>query len=165
MRDSRRLVALCLASLAAAVFFTDSPQARTSTPLILTVRDPASNHAEIIFLPAKQSAKAVTVRTVRIGVAGSRLQLRVDRSRRPLISTILSIGQCKFGDGGSMYEVTVSGKSALNMDFVRAFRLGFMAHLAVETAGVMAMSDSLSLRGFSAAFSLLDPRERLDDVG
>jgi hypothetical protein len=39
------------------------------------------------------------------------------------------------------------------MDIVYSFQLGLAAHLMIENAGVMAMSDSVSLRGFTAAYS------------
>jgi hypothetical protein len=152
MWHHRRFVVLLLSALAVVTFTALSP-AHASEPLTLTVGDSNGDHAEIIFSPEKESAQALTIRTVRIGVAGSRLQLSIDSSPLTLISKILSGEDCRFGDAGSMCELTVSGETKLYMDIVYSFQLGLAAHLMVENAGVMAMSDSVSLRGFTAAYS------------
>lgn len=153
MRSYWRLAALPPA-LVAAAFMAVAP-ARASAPLVLTVGNPASDHAQIIFSSEKQSDQALTIRTVRVGVAGSRLQLSIDHSPHPLFSKILSDEECRFGDAGSMCEFTISGDTTLYMNIVHAFRLGLVAHLTVEDSGVMAMAESVSLRGFTAAHSRL----------
>ena len=150
----RRFVALLPVALAL-VAVTALPPAQAAEPLVLAIGDPAGDHAEIIFSPEKKSERALTIRTVGVGVAGARLQLSIDRSPLTLISKILSADECRFGDAGSMCELTIPGESKLYMDIVYCFQLALAAHLTVENAGVMAMSDSVSLRGFTAAYRRL----------
>jgi hypothetical protein len=97
----------------------------------------------------KAKQRAIVLRTARAGVAGSRIEVRVDQAKEPVFSHIFAPGECKFGDGGSVCEVTIPAKDAAYRAILTRFRRGRLARVTVQDAGVMKMDQTASLKGFA----------------
>ena len=116
---------------------------------------PDGRHATISFSPAKAGPDAIVVSTVRVGVAGSRLQLAIDRSRATLIDRILSTEDCRFDDKGSVCSFAIAGDTPEYGAIVDAFKRGLNLHIELTNAGSTEMSEDISLRGFTKAYNAL----------
>jgi hypothetical protein len=105
-------------------------------------------NATFIF-DEKAKPPAIILRTARAGVAGSRIEVRVDRAKDPVFSHIFAPGECKFGEGGSACEVTIPAKDAAYRAILTRFRRGRLARVTLQDAGVMKMDQTASLKGFA----------------
>lgn len=139
-------MALC-AALATPTFAQDA--------LMLMFGAPEGRHATISFSPDKAGADALIVSTVQVGVAGSRLQLAIDRSKSPLVDRILKAEDCKFDDKGSICSFAIAGGTPEYGAVVDAFKRGLTLHIELTNAGSMEMSEDISLRGFTKAYGKL----------
>jgi hypothetical protein len=92
---------------------------------------------------------AIVLRTTRVGVAGSRIEVTVDRAKVPLFSHVFAPGECKFGEGGSACEVTIPAKDVAYRAILTGFKRGLLARVTVQDAGVMKMDQTASLKGFA----------------
>ena len=70
-------------------------------------------------------------------------------SREKLFSRILTTDDCKFGDDAARCRLIFPRSSPDYRRFVVAFRRGRTAHVEVQNAAVMQMSQDLSLAGFT----------------
>lgn len=115
-----------------------------------TLRIGGADGANATFI-IDQNAKprAIVLRTARAGVTGSRIELTVDQVKEPVFSHIFAPGECKFGEGGSACEVTISEKDAAYRAILTRFKRGRLARVIVQDAGVMKMDQTASLRGFA----------------
>jgi hypothetical protein len=138
--------ALC-ASLAAPAFAQEA--------LMLMFGSPETRHATVSFSPDKNAADALIVSTVQVGVAGSRLQLAIDRSKSPLLDRILKAEDCKFDDKGSVCSFAIAGGTPEYSAIVDAFKKGLTLHIELTNAGSMEMSEDISLKGFTRAYGKL----------
>jgi hypothetical protein len=126
---------------------------KAKQPLVLIAGPANGRHAELIFSPQKTSASALVVKTVEAGVTGSKLAISVSGRREPVFEQIFADGQCRFGEsGGSRCEIVIPGESAAYKSIVAAFKRAQSGQLTVENAGVMAMSESLPLTGFTREY-------------
>ena len=116
---------------------------------------PEGRHATLDFAADSNGLEALVITTHLAGVAGSRLALSVDRAGAPLIERVLANGECRFDDGASVCRVAIGGDTAEYAAIVSAFKAGLTAHVEVENAGSMEMSEDISLRGFTKDFSRL----------
>jgi hypothetical protein len=91
----------------------------------------------------------IILRTARAGVAGSRIEVTVDQAKEPVFGHVFAPGECKFGEGGSACEVTISEKGAAYRAILTRFKRGRLARVTVEDAGVMKMDQTASLKGFA----------------
>lgn len=123
--------------------------------LMLMFGAPEGRHATVSFSPDKTGADALIVSTVQVGVAGSRLQLAIDRSRSPLVDRILKAEDCKFDDKGSICSFAIAGGTPEYGAIVDAFKKGLTLHIELTNAGSMEMSEDISLRGFTKAYGKL----------
>jgi hypothetical protein len=94
-------------------------------------------------------AKGLRIETHRVGNPGAKLSIWIDHSRQRLFSRILTADDCKFGDDGARCRLIFPRVSPDYSRFVAAFRRGTTAHVEVENAAVMQMSQDLSLIGFA----------------
>jgi hypothetical protein len=94
---------------------------------------------------------AIVLRTSRVGVAGSRFEVTIDRAKRPVFDHIFGTEECKFGDSGSRCEVVIQASKSNYASILRAFRRGRLARVTIQDAGVMKMDQTVSLIGFTAA--------------
>jgi hypothetical protein len=97
----------------------------------------------------KAKPRAIVLRTARVGVAGSRIEVTVDQVKRPVFSHIFAPGECKFGEGGSACEVTIPASDAAYRAILTRFRRSRLARVTVQDAGVMKMDQTASLKGFA----------------
>lgn len=138
---------LVAAALAVPAFAQDT--------LMLMFGAPEGRHATLAFSPDKSGAEALVVSTVQVGVAGSRLQLAIDRSKSPLVDRILKTEDCKFNDKGSLCSFAIAGGTPEYGAIVDAFKRGLTLHIELTNAGAMEMSEDISLRGFTKAYGKL----------
>jgi hypothetical protein len=116
---------------------------------------PDGEHATLTFSSDTASAEAILVETRLVGAAGSRLSLSVDRAGDKLFDRILTETDCRFVDQASTCRVSIAGGTPEYAAIVAAFKAGLRAHVEVETAGSMDMSQDISLKGFTRAYGKL----------
>ena len=121
-----------------------------STPQIMA-GSPTGRNVAFIFDKGTSSELGGELRiaTHLVGNPGARLSIWVDHSRHPLFSRILSTDDCKYGDDGARCRVVVEGRSPAYRQFVISFKRGRTVHVEVRNAGVMQMSEDVSLVGFT----------------
>ncbi len=91
----------------------------------------------------------IVVRTTQAGVPGSRIEVFVDKAKRPAFRHLFSAGECKFGDSGSKCEVIVMASNPAYSAILAQFKRGRVARVTVDDAGVMKMDQTASLTGFT----------------
>jgi hypothetical protein len=124
--------------------------AQAAGPTTLRVGQVDGANAIFVF---DENAKppAIVLRTARVGVAGSRIEVTVDQVKKPVFSHIFGPGECKFGDSGSACEVIIPAKDAAYRAILARFKRGHLARVTVQDAGVMKMDQTASLSGFANA--------------
>ena len=91
----------------------------------------------------------IVVRTTQVGVAGSRIEVFVDKARTPAFRHLFTAAECKFGDSGSKCEVIVPASSPAYAAILAQFKRGRVARVTVDDAGAMKMDQTASLKGFT----------------
>ncbi|HEY2530886.1 MAG TPA: hypothetical protein VGJ20_23625 [Xanthobacteraceae bacterium] len=91
----------------------------------------------------------IVVRTTQVGVAGSRIEVTIDKAKTPVFSHIFATTECKFGDRGSNCEVTIPATNTAYAKILARFKRGLVARVTIADAGVMKMDQTASLRGFT----------------
>ena len=114
----------------------------------LTVGDPSGANVEFAF-GIKMRNEGLRIETHQVGNPGAKLSIWIDGSREKLFSRILTTDDCKFGDDGARCRLIFPRSSPDYRRFVVAFRRGRTAHVEVQNAAVMQMSQDLSLAGFT----------------
>ncbi len=119
---------------------------------VTTLRAGEADGANVIFVfDESRNPPVIVLRTARVGVAGSRIEVTVDKVKNPVFSHIFGPGECKFGDGGSACEVTIPKGDAAYRVILARFRHGRQARVTVQDAGVMKMDQTVPLGGFAKA--------------
>jgi hypothetical protein len=104
----------------------------------------------VVFAFAKEAKPhRIVVRTTQVGVAGSRIEVFVDKAKSPVFRHVFATAECKFGDSGSKCEVIVPASSSAYAAILAQFRRGRTARVTVDDAGVMKMDQTASLNGFT----------------
>ena len=106
-------------------------------PNVVFAFDKEANHHRIV------------VRTTQVGVAGSRIEVFVDKAKTPAFRHVFTSAECKFGDSGSKCEVIVPASSPAYAAILAQFKRGRVARVTVDDAGVMKMDQTASLKGFT----------------
>ena len=91
----------------------------------------------------------IVVRTTQVGIAGSRIEVFVDKAKTPAFSHLFAPAECKFGDTGSKCEVFVPASNPAYAAILAQFKRGLVARVTVDDAGVMKMDQTASLKGFT----------------
>ena len=91
----------------------------------------------------------IVVRTTQVGVAGSRIEVFVDKAKTPAFSHLFAAAECKFGDSGSKCEVVVPASNPAYAAILAQFKRGHVARVTVDDAGAMKMDQTASLKGFT----------------
>jgi len=91
----------------------------------------------------------IVVRTTQAGVAGSQIEVFVDKAKRPAFHHLFAADECKFGDSGSRCEVIIRSSSSAYAAILAEFRRGRVARVTVDDAGAMKMDQTASLKGFT----------------
>ena len=102
-----------------------------------------------VFAFDKAKPHRIVVRTTQVGVAGSRIEVFVDKAKTPAFRHLFAAGECKFGDSGSKCEVIVPSSSPTYAAILAQFKRGRVARVTVDDAGVMKMDQTASLTGFT----------------
>jgi hypothetical protein len=92
---------------------------------------------------------SIVMRTTQVGVVGSRIEIFVDKAKKPAFRHIFTSAECKFGDNGSKCEVIVPASSPAYLAVLAQFKRGLVARVTVDDAGVMKMDQTASLKGFT----------------
>ncbi len=143
------LIALTL--FGGAVMLTPSlSEARQPTQLM--VGDPARQNVTFSFGHETRGDEGIGVETHQVGNPGAKLSIWVDRNPSRLFSRILTTDNCKYGDDGTHCRLVIARNSPEYRRFVAEFKRGNTVHIEVENAGVMQMSSSASLTGFTRKF-------------
>lgn len=91
----------------------------------------------------------IVVRTTQVGVAGSRIEVFIDKAKTSAFSHLFSAAECKFGDSGSKCEVSVPASDPAYAAILAQFKRGLIARVTVDDAGAMKMDQTVSLKGFT----------------
>ncbi len=102
-----------------------------------------------IFAFDKAKPHRIVVRTSQAGVAGSRIEVFVDKARTPPYRHLFAADDCKFGDSGSKCVVIVPASSPAYPAILAQFRRGRVARVTIDDAGAMKMDQTASLEGFT----------------
>jgi hypothetical protein len=102
-----------------------------------------------VFAFDKAKPHKIVVRTTQVGVAGSRIEVFVDKASRPAFRHLFAADECKFGDNGSRCEVIVPSSSPAYATIIAEFKRGRVARVTVDDAGAMKMDQTASLAGFT----------------
>lgn len=143
-----RIVRLVLVNFVLALAIGTASVAGAAPPA--TVQFGAADGANAVMV-FNGSAKAPTIvlRTMRAGVAGSRIELTVDQDKKPVFSHIFTPGECKFGAGGSTCEVSIPARTAAYRTLLARFRRGREARVTLQDAGITKMDHTASFSGAS----------------
>jgi len=153
-----RLAALGSAALgvaALALFATTG--AGTAEPVlignrvVLTYGTPNGPHAVVTFTKNRAATAALMIDTIQAGAAGSTVSILVDANPQPVFVHTLTADECRSENGVSRCTITVKGRVADYGRMLGAFRRSRVSKLQIETGGVMAMSQTTELTGFSKA--------------
>ena len=113
-------------------------------PAQLMAGDPSGADVAFAF-GVKGSGEGLRIETHQVDNPGAKLSIWIDGSRERLFSRILTTDDCKF----ARCRLTFPRSSPDYRRFVFAFRRGRTAHVEVQNAAVMQMSQDLSLAGFT----------------
>ena len=102
-----------------------------------------------VFAFDKAKPHMIVVRTTQVGVAGSRIEVFVDKAKTPAFRHLFAAGECKFGDIGSKCEVIVPASNPAYAAILAQFKHGRVARVTVDDAGAMKMDQTASLAGFT----------------
>jgi hypothetical protein len=102
-----------------------------------------------VFAFDKTKPHRIVVRTTQVGVAGSRIEVFVDKAKRPAFRHLFAADECKFGDSGSRCEVIIPFSSPAYAAILTQFQRGLVARVTVDDAGAMKMDQRASLAGFT----------------
>ena len=80
--------------------------AAANEQVMLRAGEAAGSNA-VFALDNGAKPRQIVVRTTRAGVAGSRIEVTVDKAKKPALSHIFTTQECKFGDNGSECEVVI----------------------------------------------------------
>lgn len=127
-------------------------QSEARQPTQLMVGDPATQNVVFSFGHATRGSEGLSVETHQIGNPGAKLSIWVDRNPNRLFSRVLTADDCKYGDEGAQCRFVIVDNSPEYRRFVAEFKKGSTVHVQVENAGVMQMSSSASLIGFTRKF-------------
>lgn len=115
--------------------------------IMLRAGEPTGANAIFAFDKAKQHR--IVVRTSQAGVAGSQIEVFVDKAKRPAFRHLFAADECKFGDSGSKCVVIIPASSPAYARILAQFTRGRVARVTIDDAGAMKMDQTASLEGFT----------------
>jgi hypothetical protein len=119
---------------------------------VTTLRAGEGNGANVIFVfDENVKPPVIVLRTAQLGVAGSRIEITVDKIRKPVFHHVFDPEECKFGDRGSACEVTISANDQAYRTIHALFKRGHLARVSVRDAGVKETDQTVPLGGFAKA--------------
>ena len=144
MRTVGRLILISfLVTIAAA-----SAHASLAAEAIM-LRAGAATGPNAVFAFDKGRPHRIVVRTSQAGIAGSRIEVFVDKAKKPAFRHVFAADECKFGDSGSKCVVIIPASSPAYAAILDQFKRGRVARVTVDDAGAMKMDQTASLEGFT----------------
>jgi hypothetical protein len=147
---------VCLGAFAAlSAIIPPSSQAvaaqRAATSAIrMTIGNPNAEHVDVAIVRAGKVFRAVKIDTRKVGAPGSKFTLSVD-GHDVISPVILTEKECHYNETGSICEIVIDRKNSAFGPFLKAFRTGKTARVAIENAGNVAMVTDVSLRSVTRA--------------
>lgn len=126
-----------------------APQVAGAEEEIMLRAGKAAGPNAILAIDNGAERQQIVVRTTQAGVAGSRVEVTIDKAKTPALSHFFTTEECKFGDGGSKCEAVISASDAAYRAILAQFKRGRVAHIIVADPGVMMIDQTVSLLGFS----------------
>jgi hypothetical protein len=145
MRTARRLL---VSSFAITLAGGLAQNALAAEVIMLRAGEATGPNAVFAFHKAAKPRRIV-VRTTQVGVAGSRIEVFVDKAKKPAFTHLFTTAECKFGNSGSKCEVIVPASSPAYAAILAQFKRGLVARVTVDDAGAMKMDQTVSLKGFT----------------
>jgi hypothetical protein len=144
-----RAAGLFLANFIVLVFAAGPLQIAQAADEIMLRAGEATGPNAVVAFDKDAKPQRIVVRTTQVGVAGSRIEITVDKAKRPVFSHIFVNAECKFGAGGSKCEVIIPATNAAYAKILARFKRGLVARVIIADAGVMKMNQTVSLKGFT----------------
>jgi hypothetical protein len=144
MRTLKRLILSTTVLIAAG----PAPMALVAEAVMLRAGGATGPNAVFAFDKAAKPHR-ILVRTTQAGVAGSRIEVFVDKAKNPAFRHLFAATECKFGDTGSRCEVIVPASDPAYATILAQFKRGRVARVTVDDAGAMRMDQTASLKGFT----------------
>jgi len=145
MRTVRRLLFSALVT----AFAAGPLQIALATETVMLQAGEATGPNVVFAFDKEANHHRIVVRTTQVGVAGSRIEVFVDKAKTPAFRHVFTSAECKFGDSGSKCEVIVPASSPAYAAILAQFKRGRVARVTVDDAGVMKMDQTASLKGFT----------------
>jgi hypothetical protein len=147
--------------------------ATTLAPSLGKARQPAQimagnpSGSNVVFsFDQTAEGSGLRIETHLVGNPGAQLSIWIDHSKQKLFSRVLTTSDCKYGNDGATCRLVVDRKNSDYRRFIVAFKRGRTAHVEVQNAGVMQMSNDISLIGFAQKFgSNLSPSDPVAPAG
>ena len=147
MRTARRFLASALV-----IAFAAGPVEIALAAEAIMLRAGEATGPNVVFAFDKAAKPhRIVVRTTQVGIAGSRIEVFVDKDKRPAFSHLFTTAECKFGDSGSKCAVIIPASSPAYAAIFAQFKRGLVARVTVDDAGAMKMDQTVSLKGFTKA--------------
>jgi len=145
MRTVRRLLFSALVT----AFAAGPLQIALATETVMLQAGEATGPNVVFAFDKEANHHRIVVRTTQVGVAGSRIEVFVDKAKTPAFRHVFTSAECKFGDSGSKCEVIVPASSPAYAAILAQFKRGRVARVTVDDAVVMKMDQTASLKGFT----------------
>jgi hypothetical protein len=140
---------LFLASSLVIMFAAGAVQIAQATEAIMLRAGEATGPNAVFAFDKDAKPERIVVHTTQVGVAGSRIEVTIDKAKTPVFSHIFATSECKFGDSGSKCEVIIPATNTAYAMILAQFKRGLVARVTIADAGVMKMDQTASLRGFT----------------
>jgi hypothetical protein len=140
---------LFLASSIVIMFVAGSGKVAQAAKVIMLRAGEATGPNAVFAFDKDAKPQRIVVRTTQVGVAGSQIEVRIDKAKTPVFSHIFASSECKFDDGGSKCEVIIPATNTAYAMILAQFKRGLVARVAIADAGVMKMDQTASLKGFT----------------
>ena len=112
---------------------------------VVMLRAGGAGAANVLFEIDRE--KQIVLKTEQAGVAGSILEVFIDRDQKPVLHHLFSGDECKFVDQQSRCEVSFAASSPEFAALVNGFVKGRNAKVTVADPGVIKMDHSVGLKG------------------
>jgi hypothetical protein len=141
---------LFLASSIVIMFVAGAVEIAQAAEAIMLRAGEATGPNAVFAFDKDAKPQRIVVRTTQVGVAGSRIEVTIDKAKTPVFSHIFATSECKFGGSGSNCEVIIpASDDSAYARILAQFKRGLVARVTIADAGVMKMDQTASLRGFT----------------
>lgn len=144
-----RTAGLFLASSIVIMFVAGAVEIAQAAEAIMLRAGEATGPNAVFAFDKDAKPQRIVVRTTQVGVAGSRIEVIIDKAKTPVFSHIFATSECKFGGSGSNCEVIIPASDSAYARILAQFKRGLVARVTIADAGVMKMDQTASLRGFT----------------